>query len=242
MTELRVPLRRARADHRGTDPAEDDSERRVPPRVALALPSARAVVGGLLVAVSILGIFAAHRSATAVDTTEWLIVARPVPAGREITAADLARAPMRLVDATAARAVADPRAVIGRVALVGLRPGDLLMRGSTAEQRATAATARRVTVTLSPAAALGGALAEGDRVDVVAIGDAESPTEVVVRGAIVGNAGDDRGAGGVGSTSGGVQVTLDVADEEAARALIAAHAAGGITLIAASPVDLGATR
>lgn len=242
MTEMPDPARRPRPDHAFSTASDRDPGRRLPDRIPLALPSTRAVVGGLLVAVAVLAIFAAHRSASSVDTTEWLIAVRPVPAGREITAADLARAPMRLVEATEARAVADPRRVIGRVALVGLRPGDLLLAGSTAERPAASATARRVTITLGAAAALGGDLAEGDRVDVVAIGDESTPTEVVVRGALVGGVGADGGGDAVGSTSGGIQVTLDVADEDAARALISAHATGGVTLIAASPVDAGATR
>ena len=63
-------------------------------RQAVQLPTGRAIVGGLLVAVSGLGIFAAHRAATVPDSTNWLIVRRPVAAGATISVDDLALAPM----------------------------------------------------------------------------------------------------------------------------------------------------
>lgn len=229
-------------DERPSAPAgrEPDDFRRVPTRNPLALPSARAVAGGLLVAVAVLGIFSAHRAASARDDARWLIVDRAVPSGRRITAADLALAPMRIPAATERRAIADPDDVVGKLALVTLRPGDLVVRSALASSAPTASSGRRVALALGSSDAMGGLIAEGDRVDVVAVGDSTTPAEVVVRGALVVTVGDEEGPS-LGS-GGGIDVTLDVADEESAVALIAANASSGVTLVGASPLDLRAGR
>lgn len=223
-----------------TDPRPPDAYRRAPRRNPLALPSARAVMGGLLVAVAVLGVFSAHRAATTIDDAQWLVVDRVVPAGREIAAGDLVRVPMRLADTAAGRAVADPDDVVGRLALVTLRPGDLVVRSSFAEVAPRASDARRIGISLRPADAVGGLLSEGDRVDVAAVGDASTPSEIVARGAIVVRVGGDDGAAVGGD--GGTTITLDVVDEAAAMAVVSANAAGGVTLVGASPVELGVPR
>ena len=204
------------------------------------LPTGRAIVGGLLVAVSGLGIFAAHRAATVPDRTNWLIIRRPVAAGATIGPDDLALAPMSLAADTRRRAVTDPGDVIGRVALVPLSNGDLVLRSTTAPSAAGAATSgRRVGLSLDPADALGGAVDVGDRVDVVAVPSAGGTAEVIVRGALVGavDGGADGDRGGVGGSD-GLRLILEVPDEDSARRVIEAHAADGVTLIAASTVTL----
>lgn len=220
----------------------DDPGRRIPHR--LALPTGRAIVGGLLVAVSGLGIFAAHRAATTDDQTNWLVVARPVNAGEAITVDDLALAPMDLADLTEARAVRDPDDVIGRIALVPLAAGDLVLSSTTAERTAEATTAaRRIGLALDAADALGGDLAVGDRVDVLSVpssGSTTDPTsQVIVRGALVTAVGVDQDAA-VGSVD-HLQLNLDVPDEESARRVVDAHAAGGVTLISASTMAIAGT-
>lgn len=211
------------------------SGRPVAPTVSL--PTGRAIVGGLLVAISALGIFAAHRASTTETQTNWLVIRRAVPAGTRITADDLALAPMKLFESTTTRAVSDPRKVIGRVALVPLSEGDLVLRSSTAASVTDATTtARRVGLTMDVSDAVGGAITVGDRVDVVAVPRSEGSTRVIVRGALVSSLGGSTGPS-VGSSD-ELQLNLDVPTEEAARLVIDAHAKGGITLIAGSTLDL----
>lgn len=235
MTTSRRPhLRRRFA---GTEPDEDPESFRGRAMIAgVSLPTGRAIVGGLLVAVSGLGILAAHRAATLPDRTEWLVVRRPIAAGATIAADDLALAPMTLATGSRSRAVDDPADVIGRIALVPLAPGDLVLRSTTATTGDATAPGRRVGLALGAADALGGALEVGDRVDVVSVPPPDGASEVIVRGALV-SAVDDGSEGGVGAVD-DVRLILEVPDEAAAKRVIDAHADAGVTLIAASTVSL----
>lgn len=234
------PLRRSLRRDQRVRPAGDDTDEHRGRTVtkAVQLPTGRAIVGGLLVAVSGLGIFAAHRAATVPDSTNWLIVRRPVAAGATISADDLALAPMTLAETTRRRALTDPDDVLGRIALVPLDEGDLVLRSSTAASADDAATpGRRVGLSLDASDALGGDLLPGDRVDVVAIPPTDGTSEVIVHGALVSDVGGEED-GGVGSVS-ELRIVLEVPDEAAARRVIDAHADAGVTLIAASTVTLG---
>lgn len=205
-------------------------------RRAVSLPGTRAVVGGLLVALSALGVIAAHRAATTVSDRDWLVARRHVAAGTVITADDLALAPMSLAAATEAHAVADPEVAIGTVALAPLERGELVQRSAiAAPAEVPESTGRRLGVELATADAVGGTVAAGDRVDVVAVPTDGEPPEVVVTGALVVDvlSGDDR----LGA-SGGIGVVLDVPDAAAARRIVGARAAGGVTLVGATPVPV----
>ncbi|MBX7067853.1 MAG: hypothetical protein K1X38_00570 [Microthrixaceae bacterium] len=203
---------------------------------SVALPTGRAIVGGLLVASSALGLFAAHRAATTPDETAWVVLRRAVAAGERISAEDLGLAPMSLAETTRTRAVADPGDVIGDIALVPLHEGDLVLRSATADSPPPTGTGRRIGLALDAAAALGGDVATGDRVDIVALPDGDIDSEVVVRGALITSVGIGDSAG-VGATD-QVQLNIDVPDEEAARRVIDAHGRGGVTLISTSTVTL----
>lgn len=201
---------------------------------AVSLPTGRAIVGGLLVAMSGLGIFAAHHAATTPDRTEWLVVRRSVAPGSVLVADDLAIAPMDLPATTRDRAVAVPADAIGRIALVPLSDGDLLLRSAIAAPgHDPDRPGRRLGLALDLADALGGDIAVGDRVDVVAVPTPEESSVVVASGALVTAVGSPVDGFGAGDR---LQLTLDVADEETARRVIDAHARGGVTLIAASTI------
>lgn len=214
------------------DGGRDGRGRRI--ATTVALPTGRAIAGGLLVAIAALGIFAAHRAATARELRSWVVVDRAVPAGTVIEASDLVLAPMELHAITTRRAVADPDRVIGRVALVQLERGDLVTDGLTAES-GHGGPGRRLGLSLGSAAALGGDLSPGDRVDVVALPDGDQPSAVVVRGALVSDL--EAAEDGIGSGA-DLRVNLVVADEESARRVLDAHSRGGVSLIAATAIRL----
>ena len=213
----------------------EDESRRIGPRIGL--PTGRALVGGLLVALSVIGIFAAHRAATADRRVDYLIVAHDVAGGARLRAEDLALAPMDLYVGTRGRAITNPNDVIGRVAVSPLHEGDLLLRSSTIAAADAATTSRRVGLSLDAADALGGEVSVGDRVDLVSVPRSEGPAQVIVRGAVVTAVGGTADAG-VGSAE-HVRLNLDVATEEDARLVVEAHARGGVTLVAASNMAFG---
>ena len=81
--------------------------------------------------------------------------------------------------------------------------------------------------------ALGGDLAVGDTVDVIALAEGEVGSVVIVRGALVGSVSGN--SGGVGSVS-DIQLNLDVPNEAAAQQVLDAHARGGVALSASSTI------
>lgn len=204
----------------------------------LGLPTGRAIVGGLLVALSVFGVIALRRSADAPSSRTWLIACHAVaPARRAIGADDLALAAMDLHDLTQSAAFDDPADVIGQIAVNGLGEGELVQRGSIARTAAAPGDERRVGLSLDPADALNGALVAGDRVDVVSVPSGEGAAEVIVHGAMVDSIGGESDDS-LGSDR-AVRLTLVVATEDEARLLVDAHRRGEITLIGGATQRLG---
>jgi Flp pilus assembly protein CpaB len=201
-------------------------------------PTGRAVLGGLLVVVAGVGVYAAHEQATASPDTKWLVATHAIAPGSTITPADLGLATMRLGPA-ASRAFADPADVIGRVALDRVDEGEVLQRSDISAHRRidpSRATARRLTLALPAGRALGGLLAPGQYVDLLSTGDTAGSTTVVARDALV-TAVDQRSSEGIG-TNDAIAVSLVVADETTATAVVDANETGKVTVTAASDVEL----
>ncbi len=79
MTDVRTaPAEQARGSSKGPT---------VRPR--RGLPSGRAVVGGFLVALAAIGVFAAYTSATAEPVTEYVVAARDLTPGEQLTSGDV---------------------------------------------------------------------------------------------------------------------------------------------------------
>ena len=226
------------------DPPGDASPERARPLARRsALPNGRALVGGLLVVVAVLGLFGAYRAATTVHTTDYLIVRRDVAAGRRIAAGDLALAPMVLYRGAATQAFTRPDDVIGKVALVPLSNGSLVERGHLAEA-ALPDHGRRVALELEPAQALNGRLSPGDRVDVIATSTGDAPAATIERDALVSELDGltDDAQLGVGGSGQRLTVTLVVPDQDAARRLVEARAHGTVTLVGSSAAVLDHPR
>lgn len=138
--------------------------RSVRPITGLAgLPSARAVVGGALVALAGLGAFVTWQRATAPSTQTYLVAAAPIAAGTELTASHLATVVGDLPAGPRDHLLVDPDVVIGRTTRTDLAAGALL--GSDDLVAADGAVERHeVALRLSPEAALGGGLEVADHV------------------------------------------------------------------------------
>lgn len=201
---------------------------------AAALPSSRAVVGGLLIATSALMLFSAYRSATSPPTDRWLIVERDIAQGSTIEASDLALAVMELHPRTEERAIAVPEDAIGHVARESLRSGDLVLRSDLARDGTLANPTRRIGMELDLADALNGDLVVGDTVDVVAKSGGEAGSDVIAVATITAIA--DPRADGIGSAN-RVRLTVSVPDVEAARAITDAQQVDGVLLLGAGPSE-----
>src|SRR5690606_15904534 len=92
-----------RADPPPSSPAAARTIR--PPR---GLPSSRAAVGGLLVAVAAIGTWAAATGGAGAGTARYVVTRRPVAPGVELTADDLALLEVDLPDRLRSSAFDDP--------------------------------------------------------------------------------------------------------------------------------------
>lgn len=199
------------------------------------------MVGGLLVATSLIGLYAAYSATNAAPTASWLIAVRPIAAGHVIIPDDLALAPIGLASQSEARGISNPDDVIGHSAVIALDDGDLIQHGaiSGSSAAATPPASRRISVELDRAEALNGELAPGDEVDVLVTPPSSgtatatgAATRAIVHRALVQtvSAGDDSSVGSRGK----VLLTLVVGNEAAAIAVVGAYSTGQIHLIASS--------
>jgi Flp pilus assembly protein CpaB len=205
-----------------------EGSRRIHPR--RGLPGGRAVVGGFLVAVAAVGVFATVSGSADGPSTEYVVAAADLPAGRIITASDLATAPIDLPSAQAAAAYRDPSSLVGTITLAPVLDGELLQASAIGEPVADGVPT--VAMSLPAAAALGGDLRAGDLVDAyVTFGsELDATTHLVVAAArvvAVSSARDD-----VVAEAGEVQVRLAVEDPDRRIELVNAVNAGTVTLVA----------
>lgn len=211
-----------RAEHNGAAPG---GPRRLARR--RALPGSRAVVGGLLVAASAVGLFAAAGAGDDGPVARYVTVAREIAAGHVFEAGDLTRTPIDLPGVQRAVAFTDPAVLVGNVAMARLLPGELVQSGDVADRQSRRGQAH-VSVPVEPGHALGGRGLAGELVDVVVtLTDGGTPvTRTVASGvAVVEVIGGEGELGG----SGRLTVVLSV-DPDDVEALAGAAVSGTITL------------
>ncbi|MBW3556005.1 MAG: hypothetical protein KY454_03600 [Actinobacteria bacterium] len=204
-----------------------------PLRRRSSLPTGRAVVGGLLVALSALGIFAAYTRATAGPTQSYAVARRDLPLGGRLTAEDVVLLPMELPPAMAERAgFSSVRSLEGATVVGPIRRGELVQPGDVVRKRSGPAELE-ISFAIEASRAVAGSLRPGEEVDVLATfgGGADSYSVIVVRHARVLAA-----VGGGSSLAQGRSETITLAVSSSEEALALAHAinAGEVTLVRAT--------
>jgi Flp pilus assembly protein CpaB len=188
------------------------------------LPSARAAVGGLLLALSGIGTFVAWQQASGTPDHRYLVAGRPIHAGQRQTEADVRSVAVELPGGLAGRAFGDVGDVVGRVALGPIAEGELVQGGQVSEPGSGLPTAE-VSFAVPLDRAVDGNLQSGDRVDVfVTYPDL---TAAIARGVPVVSA---AGADAFGAP-GQVTVTVDLDAAQPQAQLIHAVRAGEVTLV-----------
>jgi Flp pilus assembly protein CpaB len=203
------------------------------------LPASRALVGGLLVIVAAVGVFAAYQGAGSVPATSYVVAEATLAPGTRLTARVLSTAAIDLPDTQADRAYTSIEQLEGAVTLAPLEPGDLIMGSAVLDaSRATGdQAAHEFSFSVDRDHAMNGGLVVGDRVDVLATygaGEA-SYTIVAARDATV-LAVDDGSSGGIGSPG---TIVVSVALTSASEVLRVAHAAetSALTIVRATRAD-----
>jgi Flp pilus assembly protein CpaB len=225
--------------HRGSRPPED----RVPPAGprfdrSRPLPSGRAVVGALLMAVAAVGVFAALRTAGEGPSQTIVVAAADLPVGHTITAADLRVERGSLPGPETAAGFDATAAAVGSVTVAPLRAGDVVQRSAVLlpDQAASAGPDREVSFSVDRERALDGSLQRGERVDVLATygsGDAAF-TIVVARDVTLIDV--DSGSARSGAIGAGTKLTFTVALAGSDDVLRVAHATqvAAVTLVRTS--------
>jgi Flp pilus assembly protein CpaB len=199
------------------------------------LPSGRAVVGGLLVALAALAAFVAAKGNDRGPTHSYVVAAHDLVAGTRLDAADVRTVAMDLPDGVAGRAFTDLAAVTGRVTVSSLADGELI-QVSTVVAGDAADPRYQLSVPVERSRALDGLVSAGELVDVMATygtgGDGE--TLVVVRGAEVLRV--DQGQRGALTSGNDLIILLAVRTADDALAVTHAAQAGKVTLVRSTAV------
>ena len=196
-----------------------------------AVPGGRAVLGGLLVAAAVVGLFWASTRAGAGPKQSFVVARHPIAPGTRLSADDLARLPLDLPPSVAGRAFHDPHTLAGATVIAPLAAGELV-QASAVVAKASAPASREITFAV-PRATLASSLEEGERIDIVATygSGADAFSTVVLRQAQV--VGLDRGASRVGD-QGDAAITVAVDDPSDTVALAHAVQLAKLTVVRAT--------
>ena len=183
----------------------------------------------LLIAVSVVG--AAYLYAQKGGTIEALVVARAIPAGQEISSADLATAQVSGVEEMVA--AEDAADVIGRYAVVSMLPGQVLSPDTVTTDPVPGVGERLVAVSI-PAGRLPSGVQAGSAVEVLAApapGEGATPEQLNAPTVIAPRA----SAHSVEhADDGSVVVTLLLPDADAD--IVASHSAAGAVALVQIPI------
>lgn len=202
---------------------ETAAARRVERRIGL--PSGRAVIGGLLMAVAAVGTFLAYTDATADDSVEVLIAARPLRVGETLTATDLEKVDVELA-ADVRGLFGDTDAAVGRQMVAAVDEGEFLQASATAVP-VDGDESLEIAISLPGTRAVSG-LAPGERVDVFSTWGSDVTELIAVDARVLASSSESSAL-----LSGSEQVTvrLALADFAQVEAIVHAQAAGDITMI-----------
>ena len=208
------------------DAAPDAPHRTV--RRRRGLPGTRAVLGGLLVAVAGVGMFAASSRSSSGPDESYVVTSRPLAAGARLQASDLDLVPMDLGPELRAHTFESRQVLLGATLIAPLGAGELV-QASAVVARSGEAASRELSFTLERGRVSPG-VKEGERADLLATygGGNDAFTSVVVRQALIVGIERPRSSSG---DSGPSTVTVSVDDPTDALALAHATQLGKITLV-----------
>jgi hypothetical protein len=201
------------------------------------LPSGRAVLGGLLVTLAVIGTFLAATAGEQGPSEEYLVAARAIDQGERLEPGDVRTLAVDLPPSVARHAFGDPAALDGAVALAPLREGSLVEASQVLVAAGAGepdAPSHEVSLRLPRAQALDGALNRGEWVDVLATygSSPDATTLVVAHHALVTSLGasSDQSLG----DDGGLTLTLQLSDADAVLRLTHAKDVATVTLVRAT--------
>lgn len=200
-----------------------------PLRRRRGLPSGRAVVGGFLVALAAVGVFAAYTSATAGPTTSYVVAARDLAPGDRITARSLRLVPLDLPDEQRQRSFDVIEPLLDATVIEPLLAGEIVQEGSLVATGAAPGT-RAVSFSIDAAHAVNGTLRAGERVDIAATFGTGSEACTYLVAADVPLVRVTESSGSL-TAQGGMTITVEADTADSALAISHAANAGTLTLV-----------
>jgi Flp pilus assembly protein CpaB len=188
------------------------------------IPGARAVVGGVLVALAGLGTFVSWQQASGTPDHSYAVAGEDLAPGDPVTADAVRFVPIDLPAGVAAAAFDSPADLEGRVLVAPVGDGQLLQLGAVSDQ-VGGEPSSEVSITLGRDLAVDGRLRPGDTVDVYATQDETSVAATGLRVVAVTEAG---GSFGDGSE---LTVTLALTAQADGAPIIQAAREGQVTLV-----------
>jgi Flp pilus assembly protein CpaB len=196
------------------------------------LPSGRAVVGGLLVIIAAVGVFAAYTQATAAPRTRWVVAKRDIQIGQRITSEDLGLIAIDLPKPMHARAFteAGAQSLVSAVAVAPIARAELIEASDVRRAEAGLIVPEEISFPINADRAVSGTLQPGERVDVLATygGQERSYTLAVVRRALLLRV--NRGGGGLESAN-TIVLTLGLNKPDEASAIAHAVNSGKVIVV-----------
>jgi Flp pilus assembly protein CpaB len=190
-------------------------------------PSARAILGGLLITVAAVGTFTAWRQASGLPDTTYVTARQPLESGHRLSEGDLDVERIALPGALAQAAFTEVDDVVGRVTLGPIGEGELLQVSQVSDAAEVPDPHVEVSFTLPRDRAVDGRLRSGDRIDVfVTRDDITGPVLERVQVIAITD-------GGGSSLVSGTDVTITIGLEDPTRRTDLIHAvrAGEVTLV-----------
>jgi len=189
-----------------------------------SLPGGRAVLGGVLMAVAVVGVFSAYTRVGQDPTDPIIVTTRAIRVGEVLEASDLRQVDGELPSDDAA--FGDVERLVGRVALGPMNEGEVVQAGSVTAEPATPGV-HEVAVALPRRQIAVGRLKPGERVDVFVTYDER--TSSVVRGAeVVQIEADDAGSL---TSDREVSLVIAVPSGDAVAAVVHALRTGDVTVV-----------
>lgn len=213
--------------------SQGSEQRQIRPR--RVWPGSRAALGGLLVAVAGLGLFAAFNASESEPTERYVVARSHIGAGTTIGPQHVALVVAQLPDSVRDQAFELERqdSVLGSIALQPIDSGELIQRSSLGDEASTGA---QISFEIATARALNGQIQAGEAVDVIATNGSgsETHTQVVLYAATV-VAVDRRDNSSLALDE--IVVTISINSTEEAIAVAGSVDTGKVTLSRSSPLD-----
>lgn len=190
------------------------------------------MVGGFLVALAAVGVFAGYTGATKDARRPYLVARQDLALGHRIARSDLGTLPMDLPALLASKVYRRPSQLVGAVVIGPVSKGELVQASSVVSGNDQSAD-QQISFPIDSARAVNGSLRTGEFVDVIVTygTGADAFTTAVVRGARVAERSLSRGSL---TDHGNEVVTLAVPLPADTLAVAHAVSAGSLTLVRAA--------